>query len=309
MKTDPNSTHDCLQFAVLLAQLSDEAGYRAHCHEFLARFANTTSAGSMEQTGKGCLLLPIGEADHAIALQLAHKAIATDPQSQLANYYRLVDGLAHARGGDFAKAIEVLTPLVGNPSPYFSSSAGALLALAQLRLGKTAEARATLARAEVLAAEKLPKPGTDLGGAWHDVLISRMLLKEARTALPVAIRPPVPKGADGWEDLLAPLAPAVVEKTGNGWRMDNGALFSPGKPYATLPLPGDLSGTSYQVRVKLRQLAPKNVFHVVLPVGDRMVGFDLDGFSGQYTGLVMVNGKFGKDLPGSLEGKQVKDSE
>jgi len=35
-----------------------------------------------------------------------------------------------------------------------------------------------------------------------------------------------------------------------------------------LPLPGKLSGTSYQVRVKLRQLTAKDAFHMVLPAGD-----------------------------------------
>ena len=114
-----------------------------------------------------------------------------------------------------------------------------------------------------------------------------------------------------WEDLLAPLTAAKVEETGKGWRLEGGALFSPRKLYATLPLPGNLSGFSYQVRVKLRQLTAKGVFHIVLPVGDRMTGFDLDGRpqNGIYTGLVQVNGKLGKDLPGVIEGKQVKDSE
>ena len=63
------------------------------------------------------------------------------------------------------------------------------------------------------------------------------------------------------------------------------------------------------MRVNLRQLAPKHGLHIVLPVGDRMVGFDLDGYGGKYTGLVNVNGKSGKDLPGVVEGQQVKDSE
>ena len=119
------------------------------------------------------------------------------------------------------------------------------------------------------------------------------------------------KPADGWEDLLAPLTPAVVEKNGNGWRMENGALFSPGKQYAILPLPGSLSGTSYQVRVKLRQLKAKTVFHLALPIGDRMVGFDVDGTpaDGFYNTLLRVNGKMGKNVPGAVHGKQVKDSE
>ena len=125
---------------------------------------------------------------------------------------------------------------------------------------------------------------------------------------PSANKPAVAKAADGWQDLLAQLTAAEVAETGHGWRLENGELFSPNKMHATLPLPGDFSGTSYRVRVKLRQLPAKDVFHVVLPVGDRMTGFELDGFYGKYTGLYMVNGKGGKEVPGVVEGKQVKDA-
>ncbi len=114
-----------------------------------------------------------------------------------------------------------------------------------------------------------------------------------------------------WEDLLAPLTPAMVERTGNGWRMDNGVLFSPAAGFATLPLPGDLSGASYQVRVKLRRLSEKLLFHLQLPVADRLVGFQLDAFPnlGNYTGLNLVQGKGVVNAPGSARGKQVRDSE
>ena len=124
-------------------------------------------------------------------------------------------------------------------------------------------------------------------------------------------QPAAEKLADGWEDLLAPLSRAAILQTGNGWRLENGALFSPGKSFATLSLPGILSGTSYQVRVKLRQLASKDYFHLELPVADRMVGFDLDGFpqDGFYTSLLRVKGNAGRSLPGAVHGKQVLDSE
>src|SRR5205823_2723875 len=74
------------------------------------------------------------------------------------------------------------------------------------------------------------------------------------------------------------------------------------------PLPGNVAGTSYQLRVKLREISPKDVFQVALPVGNRTTGFELDGFAGKYTGLNRANGKAGKSLPGVVEGKQVKDS-
>ncbi len=117
--------------------------------------------------------------------------------------------------------------------------------------------------------------------------------------------------ADGWEDLLAPLTPAALKLTGNGWRMQNGALFNSGGKTSTLPLPGNLAGTSYQVRVKLRELGSKTGIHVVLPVADRMVSFELDGGKEdrRYTGLTQVNGKMADAVPGSLHGKQVQDSD
>jgi hypothetical protein len=61
------------------------------------------------------------------------------------------------------------------------------------------------------------------------------------------------------------------------------------------------------MRIKLRALQPKEVFHVIFPVGDRMTGFELDGFAGRYTGLNSVAGKAGKDSPGVVEGRQIQD--
>lgn len=141
-------------------------------------------------------------------------------------------------------------------------------------------------------------------------------MKAKRETLSAAwLQPPAgaaPKLSDVWEDLLAKLTPAVVEQTGHGWRMEKDELFSPDAKWAVLPVPGKLSGTSYLVRGKLRQLIGKEVFHIVLPVTDRMCGFDLEGgrhFGGIYTGLILVNGRNGRDLPGLLVGKQVNDSE
>ena len=132
----------------------------------------------------------------------------------------------------------------------------------------------------------------------------------AKNAPPTAPKPALPGDAEGWENLLAALTPAEVEKTGHGWSLKDGELFSPATKFATLPLPGEVSGTSYQVRIKLRQLPAKNVFHVVLPIADRMCGLGFEGRAsdGIYTGLSLVNDKFGKDLPGVVQGKQINDT-
>jgi WD40 repeat protein len=133
----------------------------------------------------------------------------------------------------------------------------------------------------------------------------------AKKAPRKATKSVLPKDADGWEDVLAPLTSAEVENTGPGWSLKDGELVSPNATgHATLPLPAEVSGTSYTVRLKLRQLPAKDCLHVVLPVADRMCGFDLEGRShiGINTGLIQVNGKYGEDLPGVVGGKQVNDT-
>lgn len=126
---------------------------------------------------------------------------------------------------------------------------------------------------------------------------------------PVATAHKVPV-VDGWEDLLAELTPAAVEQTSPGWRMENSALITPGNSFTVLPLPGNLTGTSFSVRVKLRELSKQRPFHIALPVADRMVGFAVDGFmeNDGYTG-VMLNGRDIKDVPDAVRGGQVKDSD
>ncbi|TWU51877.1 WD40 repeat domain-containing serine/threonine protein kinase [Rubripirellula reticaptiva] len=117
--------------------------------------------------------------------------------------------------------------------------------------------------------------------------------------------------ADGWQELLAPLDPFEVATSGTLWKLEDSKLFSPVAQYAAIQMPANLSGTSYQVRVVLRQRDAKSVFHVVLPVADRMCGFELEGRPGIgiWSGLIQVKGQFGNRLPGAVEGKQVTDAQ
>ncbi len=126
-----------------------------------------------------------------------------------------------------------------------------------------------------------------------------------------ASTPPVVKMPLEGEDLLVALAQDDLEKTGRGWNRKDGELFSPDTAFATLLLGGDLTNCSYQVNVKLRQLPAKNVFYVALPVANRMCGFSLESRpDGRiFTGIGLVEGKGVKEVPGAVEGKQMKDAE
>lgn len=91
--------------------------------------------------------------------------------------------------------------------------------------------------------------------------------------------------------------------------MKDGLLISPNKGYAAVPLLRGLEGLSYQIRLKIQSSAQQEGLYLGFPVGDRMVGFNLDGwpFSGHYTGLSAVKGRATDALPGALHGRQVQD--
>ncbi|MCB1276872.1 protein kinase [Prosthecobacter sp.] len=150
--------------------------------------------------------------------------------------------------------------------------------------------------------------------AGSEAIDERVWFKQAlpnRTAAPQPEKPKaaLPTDADGWEDHLASLTPVEVEKTVHGWSLKDGELFSPNTKWTMLPLPGDFSNTSYRMRVRLRRTGKRTSFTLLLPTAAWKCGFAIDGDGGKYTGILSVNGKFAKDIPGVVEGQQVNDTE
>lgn len=216
---------------------------------------------------------------------------------------RIRDGATLAVLREFRAHDSPVTALAWHPTQPILATASADLSIRlwNLETGRRLEElRGPLAAPNALAFS----PGGQRLACSGDDRVTRIWEPES-----LRKKPATPRETGGWEDLLSALTPGIVKRSGQGWRMDGGALYSPSKAFAVLPLPGNFAGANYRVRVKLRQLAPKNVFHISLPIGDRMVSFELDGYGGRYTGLDRVNGNGGKDLPGAIAGKQVKDSE
>lgn len=227
-------------------------------------------------------------------------------------YFKMALGMAEYRSGLYGEADETLSsaiqtaPTAGARPDTITGTAGYFRAMLLFKQGKLAEARAVFTSTE---AGMRPMP-TELKppfAEFHDDIMVWLACKEAKALLQI---PDAGSAVGVWEDLLAALTPALVEQTGNGWRLEKGALYSPDKPFAALLLPGNFTATSYQVRVKLRQRTAKESFNFILPVGNRMVCFGLDGWPklGYYTTLYVVDGTAGNDLPGAIKGKQVKDS-
>jgi hypothetical protein len=167
--------------AVLLAHLDDREAYHAQCHEMLARYANTRVPEVMERTAKSCLLLSVEGADIAAATRLADKSV-TFTSNQYIDFFQFVQGLAQYRGGDYLAADATLSELEKSEGKnYVAVARVCVLAMAQQRLGKTQEAKASLALADTRVKEILPTvDAVDLGKSWNDVLIARMLFNEAR---------------------------------------------------------------------------------------------------------------------------------
>jgi serine/threonine protein kinase/WD40 repeat protein len=172
------------RLAVILAYLDDRDAYRTHCHAMLERFKDTPNPYEMERTAKSSLLLPLDEKDLAEVIRLANKSVAA-PEHRSNPYFRFAKALGQYRGGGTAAALTELTEL-GQPNvANLDIHCEIVLALVQHRLGQTRAAQATLARAETVATNsRLVLPDVpDLGSSWHDVLISRMLLREAREVI------------------------------------------------------------------------------------------------------------------------------
>ena len=114
-------------------------------------------------------------------------------------------------------------------------------------------------------------------------------------------------------DLLAELTAEEVKKSGSGWILREGKLFSPPRRHGALLQAGPrLENCDYVVTIKIRELAVKEVLHVVLPVGDRLTGFDLDGYQGigaggarVTSGLIQVSDDDPRRTQAKAEGKQV----
>jgi hypothetical protein len=177
---DPADNYNWLQLAVVLAQLDDRAAYRAHCHAMLVRFGPTRVPEEMDRTAKACLLLPLDDADRAEAVRLANGAAANEGH-RFIDYFRFAQGLAQYRTADDASAVKTLAEVSKTDTDAVAVPSLSVLAMARYRLGLTAEAQATLNVAQRRAADRLPTAdAADLGASWSDVLVARMLLREAR---------------------------------------------------------------------------------------------------------------------------------
>jgi WD40 repeat protein/serine/threonine protein kinase/tetratricopeptide (TPR) repeat protein len=192
--------HFCwYQTASLLLQAGDEEGYGRHRREMLERFGQTWDPVLAERTAKACLLLPVTADELKLPAELVERACRVNhPWAGV--YARMDRGLVEYRRGNFDAAVQQLASVLKEKDLNWNLTIpGHLwLAMAQHRLGKPAEAHASLTRAlEIMdqtrpsmypkATEDGSSQRADLPGVhhrdWHDWLMCQVWRREAEHLL------------------------------------------------------------------------------------------------------------------------------
>jgi serine/threonine protein kinase/Flp pilus assembly protein TadD len=168
--------------APLLVEMGDLQAYYKHRERTLRQFAGTADPAIAERMAKDCLILPPAANEWEGIDRMVETALAAGPEHKLVAYFQFVKGMAEFRHGRYASAEEWLQKVVNLPAHQNRKvQSYMLLAMAQQKLGRAEEARATLREGIEFAEARLPKPGRDrMGDDWHDWIIAQILMREAR---------------------------------------------------------------------------------------------------------------------------------
>jgi len=182
---------------VLRLELGDVEGYRQASREMLDRFQNDPLPEVWDRAAKTCLLTADGAGELERAVALADKAVAGNEKNRYFWYFQFSKGLAEYRAGNDAAALvwldkflarrQTITATQTTYAPFYASGQ-AVLALAQHRLKRSADAAAALTSAQALVKQWMPAGTTEqpFNFDWDDWLRARLLVREAETTLKAA---------------------------------------------------------------------------------------------------------------------------
>jgi tetratricopeptide (TPR) repeat protein len=166
--------------ATLQIYAGNEKSWISQCERMSKLFAESDDAYILERTGKVCLLAVAPDVTRIHAQGLIEKANALQPDSM---WFVLARGLAQNRGKEYSKAVTSLENALTLKGRASSADVCiySLLAMSHFRLDEQETATDSLTEAEA-AFKKLPTAASGkLGDNWHDVLITEILLREARS--------------------------------------------------------------------------------------------------------------------------------
>ncbi|HZY88562.1 MAG TPA: tetratricopeptide repeat protein, partial [Gemmataceae bacterium] len=164
----PNDLELWHQQALALLAAGDRAGYRRLCERMAKRFGARDEAACGRAVARTCTLAPDAPPDLRALVRRAERAVTADPAS-VADRRRLAALLY--RAGQLEPALKHLQDMTRVSGPTLEARDWLLLAMANQRLSKNAEAKACLERADKA------KPGE--AAAWDRRLEYRLLRAEA----------------------------------------------------------------------------------------------------------------------------------
>jgi tetratricopeptide (TPR) repeat protein len=161
-----------LRFAELALRSGGLAGYRSACEKMVKQFPATNYTDAANETAWACALGPDALPDMTPAVGLARRAVNASPT--IAGLRNTLGAVLY-RAGKHDEAVTELTAAIKMNARGGTWADYLFLAMAQHQLGKTDEARKSLA-----AAEKLLE--SDSAWFWSDKL-ERQLLRDEATKL------------------------------------------------------------------------------------------------------------------------------
>ncbi len=177
--------------ALLLVESGDREGYTRLCAQIRARFGGTTNDAFMAaQMAQACLLLPSQGADLRIENFLADVAVTVGRDNYWAKpEFQFCKGLAEYRQGHLGRVEDWMRKsLAGagtNSWDYgVEVEAYMVLAMAQCRLQRVNDARASLVKGVEIEQTRLPKlESGDIGENWPDWIFAHLLMREAKALI------------------------------------------------------------------------------------------------------------------------------
>jgi serine/threonine protein kinase/tetratricopeptide (TPR) repeat protein len=167
--------------AALLIKTQNRPAYEKLRTKLLGTWLNTTNFYVADQVAKACLFLPCSEPDSQIIGHLADKPVTNGTGDKRAMpFFQTCKALSEYRQAHYAQAVEWCQKALDGPPNAAQAHVFAVLAMAYWNFEKKEEARAMLAKGDLLAPREMPASvAEDPGSAWLAWLYARIQLDEA----------------------------------------------------------------------------------------------------------------------------------
>lgn len=182
VELDPNEHYYAFQLGFVMAERGDLPAYRQYCKTLLSRWGKTTDPILADRTAMACLILPGGVEDPDQLAPLRKTVLSEGEKHSFYMYFLGTQGLHDYRCGRFSEALTACRKSRERSTTYLALTVldQTVEAMSLFRLGKSDEARQVLAAVGRLLDAKGPRlESGDLGTAWNEWLLCRMLRREA----------------------------------------------------------------------------------------------------------------------------------